>query len=569
MTVMQRFFKKRTEEVHEKGTPETATPADTPARGNSDVVQATDLEPKGRVPAIAVILGAIASIGGFMFGYESGQISGFLEMSDFRDRFGENGQFSAVRSGAIVGLLAVGTLFGCLCSAPLADTFGRRLTISGSAFFYIVGVIIEITSDTVWVQFAMGRFAAGLGIGALSTVVPMYQAESIPKRIRGATVSSYQLFITLGIWTAYMVNYGTSDDYQNSAQWRIPNGLSALWAIVLGTSILLMPESPRYAYRMGKLDEARMNMARLNGVDPHSAFIDAEIAEIQEKLEAESAGGAHPWHEIFTGPRMLYRTLLGMVLQAGQQLTGANYFFYYGTTIFAATGLSNSYVTSIILGTVNVVATIFGLWMVENVGRRKAMMGGAAWMAACLFIYSFVGHYQLDHNNPQSTPQAGNIMIVFTCLFIAAFATTWGPLVWAIVGELYPARYRATCMGLATASNWLFNFIISFCSTLVTDRIDYFYGLVFAVSLVLLFIVVYFFMIETKDRSLEEIDTMYVLHVNPITSSKWDASSLAKDGLVDTDRLHMGTGGRSFSKAEQAGTQGGVLEPAERNEIQV
>jgi SP family sugar:H+ symporter-like MFS transporter len=456
-----------------------------------------------------------------------------------------------------------------LCSAPLADTYGRRLTISGSAFFYIIGVIIEITSKDVWVQFAMGRFAAGLGIGALSTVVPMYQSESIPKRIRGATVSSYQLLITLGIWTAYMVNFGTVADYNNSAQWRIPNGLSALWAILLGTTILLLPESPRFAYRKGRVEEARMNMARLNGVDPRSAFIDSEIREIQEKLEAESAGGEHPWHEIFTGPRMLYRTLLGMVLQAGQQLTGANYFFYYGTTIFAATGLENSYVTSIILGTVNVAATIVGLWIVENVGRRKAMMAGAAWMGVCLFIYAFVGHYQLDPVNPQSTPQAGNIMIVFTCLFIAAFATTWGPLVWAIVGELYPARYRAVCMALATASNWLFNFLISFFSTLITNEIDYFYGLVFGGCCFALFAVVYFFMIETKGRSLEEIDTMYILHVNPITSSKFDAASLRKDGLIDTDRLHMGAGGRTFSKAEQAGHNGGILEPAERQELQV
>lgn len=167
----------------------------------------------------------------------------------------------------------------------------------------------------------MGRFTAGLGIGALSTVVPMYQSESIPKRIRGATVSSYQLFITLGIWTAYMVNYGTEKAYTNSAQWRIPNGLSALWAIFLGTTILLLPESPRYAYRKGRVDEARRNMARLNGVAENSPVIDAEIAEIQTKLEAESAGGDHPWYEVFTGPRMLYRTLLGMVLQAGQQLT--------------------------------------------------------------------------------------------------------------------------------------------------------------------------------------------------------------------------------------------------------
>ncbi|KAF2846721.1 MFS monosaccharide transporter-like protein [Plenodomus tracheiphilus IPT5] len=563
---MRFFGQNKQKEVAEKGTPETSTPTDTPARGNSHAAPGVDvLEPTGRVPAIAIILGAVASIGGFMFGYESGQISGFLAMDDFIERFGENGKFSAVRQGAIVGLLAVGTLFGCLCSAPLADTYGRRLTISGSAFFYIIGVIIEITSERVWVQFAMGRFAAGLGIGALSTVVPMYQSESIPKRVRGAAVSSYQLFITLGIWTAYMVNYGTSDQYVNSAQWRIPNGLSALWAILLGTTILLLPESPRYAYRMGDVDNARSNMARLNGIDPYSPYIDREIAEIQEKLEAENAGGSHAWHECFTGPRMLYRTLLGMALQAGQQLTGANYFFYYGTTIFAATGLENSYVTSIILGTVNVVATIAGLWIVENVGRRKAMMGGAAWMAVCLFIYSFIGQYQLDHDNPLSTPQAGNIMIVFTCLFIAAFATTWGPLVWAIVGEMYPARYRATCMGLATASNWLFNFLISFFSTMITDEIDYFYGLVFAVSLVILFFIVYFFMMETKGRSLEEVDTMYVLHVNPITSSKWDSSSLAKDGLIDTDRMHLGTGGRN--KAEQAGGNG-ILEPAERQEHQ-
>jgi SP family sugar:H+ symporter-like MFS transporter len=109
MTIMERFYRKRaaatTEDIHEKGTPNTHSPLDTPPRGNSDVVQASDLAP-GKVPPIAIVLGAVASIGGFMFGYESGQISGFLEMSDFKTRFGENGEFSAVRAGAIVGLLA-------------------------------------------------------------------------------------------------------------------------------------------------------------------------------------------------------------------------------------------------------------------------------------------------------------------------------------------------------------------------------------------------------------------------------------------------------------------------------
>lgn len=126
-------------------------------------------------------------------------------MTDFLDRFGQDGKFSAARQGTIVGLLCIGTLIGCLVSGWMADKIGRKYSICISAFSYIIGVIIEVTSETEWVQFAMGRLVAGLGIGALSTCVPMYQSESVPKRIRGVAVSSYQLMITLGIWTAYMV----------------------------------------------------------------------------------------------------------------------------------------------------------------------------------------------------------------------------------------------------------------------------------------------------------------------------------------------------------------------------
>jgi SP family sugar:H+ symporter-like MFS transporter len=351
------------------------------------------------------------------------------------------------------------------------------------------------------------------------------------------------------------VNWGTESTYTNSAQWRIPNGLSALWALILGSSILFMPESPRFAYRMGREEEARRNMARLNGVDPYSPLIDAEIKEIEDKLKAERAGGDHPWTEIFTGPRMLYRTLLGMVLQAGQQLTGANFFFYYGTTVFKSTGISNSYITSIILGSVNVGATIGGLWIVKNCGRRKALMAGAAWMFMCFMVYAFVGSFVLSATDPMSTPAAGKVLIVFTCLFIVAFATTWGPLVWTVVGELYPSQYRAPCMAIATASNWLFNFLISFFTTFITNAIHYFYGLVFGGCCFALFFIVYFFMIESKDRSLEEIDTMYTLKVNPITSAKWKPSDLGPEGIngVVTDSLFLKAGGREVKKGESVG----------------
>ncbi|KAJ2991916.1 hypothetical protein NUW58_g2346 [Xylaria curta] len=484
-----------------------------------------------KVTFTACFMGLVASIGGFMFGYVSGQISGYFNMEDYARRFGDaDGSFSAAKQGTITGLLAVGCLIGALIAGKLADTLGRRLAISAFALWASVGVVIEISSEHAWYQFAIGRLVTGVSIGSLSVVVPMYQSESSPTIVRGILISTYQLFITLGIWTSYLVVWGTAKIH-NSASWRIPNGLGFAWSLILGIGILFLPESPRYAYTKGRTEEARRTIARLAGVDENDPSVNIQINQIRDKLKEENAQGKASWSEIFTGPRMLYRTTLGIVLQAGQQLTGANFFFYYGTTIFNATGLSDSYITQIILGSVNVACTFAGLYVVHKVGRRKALMAGAAWIFICFLIYAFVGSFALDSVNPQNTPKAGSALIVFSALAIAAFATTWGPIVWAAVAEMYPTRYRAPCMALATASNWLWNFLISFFTRFITDKIHYWYGLVFGGVCLALVFIVFFFMIETKDRSLEEIDTMYLLHINPIHSAKWDGSKVPEDSL--------------------------------------
>ncbi|KAI1495453.1 general substrate transporter [Biscogniauxia marginata] len=493
-----------------------------------------------KVTFIACFLGLVASIGGFMFGYTSGQISGYFAMENYAQRFGQKNSdgsytFDAARQGTIVGLMPIGCLFGALVAGKLADVIGRRIAISVTALWACVGTIIEISSETVWVQFAVGRLVTGCSIGALSVVVPMYQSESAPPILRGVLVSTYQLFITLGIWTSYMVDWGTAK-MESSASWRIPNGLGFLWSLILCVGILFLPESPRFAYYKGREDEARHTIARLAGVDEHAPVVSDQITQIRVKLDEERGQGKARWIEIFTGPRMMYRTFLGVVLQTGQQLTGANFFFYYGTTVFASTGLKDSYVTQIILGTVNVACTFVGLYVVQKVGRRKALIAGAAWMFMCFMVYAFVGEYALDSSDPQNTSQAGAALIVFSCLAIAAFAITWGPLVWTVVAELYPARYRAPCMALATASNWFWNFMISFFTRFITDSIHYWYGLVFGGCCAALVVIVYFFVMETKDRSLEEIDTMYILHVNPIKSGHWDGSKVPEHPAADSSQ---------------------------------
>jgi SP family sugar:H+ symporter-like MFS transporter len=347
--------------------------------------------------------------------------------------------FSNVRSGLIVALLSIGTLVGALIAAPVSDKFGRKYSIVFWNIIFCVGVIVQITTGHKWYQVAIGRWVAGLGVGGLSVLTPMYQSETAPRYVRGALVSCYQLFITLGIFTAYCINFGTEAD-QSSRSWKLPMGIGFIWSGLMVIGIMFMQESPRWEYRKGKINEARKTIALTYGVNEDHAEVQREIREIEMKMEAERAGGDHhPWYEIFTGPAMAYRTLLGITMQMLQQLTGANYFFYYGTTVFGSVGLSNSYVTSIILGAVNFGCTFPGLYIVEKYGRRPALIYGALWMFVCFLIFASLGHFALG---PADNPSqgVGYGMIVVACLFIAAFASTWGPIVWAVVGEIYPTR---------------------------------------------------------------------------------------------------------------------------------
>ncbi|KAI9832386.1 MAG: hypothetical protein M1819_004374 [Sarea resinae] len=515
-------------------------------------------------------MGVLVSMGGFIFGYDTGSISGYLLMKDFMRRFAEYNEhtheyyFTNVRKGVIVGLLSVGTLIGSLVSAPLADRFGRKWSICGWVVIYCVGVVVQISSEHHWYQVPIGRMVAGFGVGALSVLVPMYQSESAPRHVRGALVSCFQLFVTLGIFVAYCIDYGT-ETKDNASSWRIPMGCGYIWACILGFGIILFPESPRYAYRKGDIEGARRTMARLYGVDIHHREIEAEMKEIKDKLDAERAGGDRPWHEFFTGPAMMYRTLLGIALQMFQQLTGANFFFYYGATIFQATGLNNSYVTQMILGAVNFGTTFGGLYVVEKFGRRKALIVGGAWMFICLIIFASIGHFALDLNHPQSTPKTGSAMIVFACLFICGYAMTWGPIIWAIIGELYPSQYRAKCMSIATASNWLWNFLIAFFTPFITSAIDYRYGYVFAGATFAAICTVFFFVQEGKGKTLEEIDTMYITGVPAWKSESWVPPPA--DELVTTDRISADMGGFStFKKVKESGNAGTADHTAEAGE---
>ncbi|KAJ5901898.1 MFS monosaccharide transporter [Penicillium taxi] len=500
-------------------------------KGPGDVVD-------GPIPLFtwrSFIMGIFVSMGGFLFGYDTGQISGFLEMKNFLFRYGEPSgdgtyHFTNVRSGLIVALLSIGTLIGALAAAPIADRIGRKWSISIWCLVVCIGVTVQISSPFGhWYQVAMGRWVAGLGVGAVSLLVPMYQAESSPRHIRGALISTYQLFITLGIFVANCINFGTEARLDTSS-WRIPMGITYLWALVLGIGMMFFPESPRYDYRHNKVDRSMDTLSKVYGIPRNHRALQIEFNEIKEKYEEEVRGGKASWRQLFRAPTMSRRVVLGVTLQALQQLTGANYFFYYGTTVFKGAGIHNSYVTQMILGGVNFGTTFLGLYLIENYGRRRSLIAGALWMFICFMVFASVGHFSLNQDNPEQTKSAGVAMVVFACLFILGFASTWGPMVWTIIAELYPSQYRARGMSLATASNWLWNFLLAFFTPFIVSAIDFRFGYVFAGCLFLAAAVVYFFVIEGKGRTLEEVDTLYLMGVKPWQSSKFQFP--ANQGII-------------------------------------
>lgn len=472
----------------------------------------------------------MVAFGGFVFGWDTGTISGFVNQTDFLRRFGQvNSEgvpyLSKVRMGLIVAIFNVGCAIGGIILSRIGDVYGRRVGLITVVIIYVVGILIQICSFDKWYQYFIGRIISGLAVGMISVICPMFIAESAPKHIRGALVCCYQLMVTLGIFLGYCTCYGTKN-YEDSTQWRVPLGLGFAWAIVMFGGMVSMPESPRFLVQHGRLDEARRGLAFVNKLSPEDPGVYAEVESIAGAIEAEEAAGKATWGELVTGrPKIFLRLMTGCFVQSLQQLSGNNYFFYYGTTLFAAVGMNDSFQTSIIFGIVNFASTFVSLWAVEQFGRRINLMAGSIGTVICLVIYASVGVADLypdGANNPDVTNKpAGNAMIAFACFFIFCFASTWGAVTFVVTSEIYPLRIRGKGMSLAQSCNWLWGFLISFFTPFITGAIHFGFGFVFMGCMVFSIFFTFFIIPETKGLSLEEVDELYESGVPAWKSSGW------------------------------------------------
>lgn len=516
----------------------------------------------------AYLMCAFAAFGGIFFGYDTGWMGGVLGMKYFIRLYtglpypgadasaDEKAAFVVLgwQQSLLTGILSCGTFFGAIIAGDLADAIGRRWTIISGCLIFAIGCILE-TASTTLALLVVGRLIAGAGVGFISAIIILYMSEIAPKKVRGALVAGYQFCITIGILLANCVVYATQNR-DDTGSYRIPIGIQFLWAIILGTGLFLLPESPRYFVKKGKVDQAAKALANVRGQPIDSEYIQDELAEIIANNEYElsvvpQTSYMASWTNCFNGSILhahsnLRRTLLGIGLQMMQQLTGINFIFYYGVVFFKSLNtISNPFLISLITTLVNVCSTPLSFWMVERYGRRNLLLVGGTGMVIAQYIVGIIGVTVGGDKGDNTNTAAVSAMIAFICINIFMFATTWGPCAWIVVGEVFPLPIRSRGVGLSTASNWFWNCIIAVITPYLVDvqyanlssKIFFMWGSLCIVSVLFAF----FLVPETKGLSLEQVDRM-LEEVSPRKSRNWVPHSTfaAEMGLVEKAELAKG-----------------------------
>ncbi|CAK3835040.1 high affinity glucose transporter rgt2 [Lecanosticta acicola] len=492
----------------------------------------------------AILIGLFVAFGGVLYGYDTGTISGILANDYWVNLFKTKGNdgITAGQDSLIVSILSVGTFFGALSAAPVADTLGRRWgLLLSSLIVFNVGVILQ-SAATAQPLFIAGRFFAGLGVGLISAMIPLYQSETAPKWIRGAVVGAYQWAITIGLLLASIVNY-TVRNRQDTGSYRIPVAVQFVWSLILVIGLIFLPETPRFLIKQDKHDQAVKSLAKIRRLPPdHSAIVE-EIAEIQANHDYEMSLDKATYLDILKGT-VGQRLLTGCLLQGLQQLTGVNFIFYYGTQYFENAGFSNPFIISVITNGVNVLSTVPGLYLVEKMGRRNLLLMGAVGMAICQYIVAITGTVT-DTDNISAQKAA----IAFVCIYLFFFASSWGPVAWVVTGEMFPLKVRAKCLSITTATNWLLNWAIAYATPYMVNKeyanlgskVFFIWGSFCWVCIVFVWFMIY----ETKGLTLEEVDELF-----GVCRKAWESHKFRPQvSFMDVNDMNAG-GGRKMSLTE-------------------
>ncbi|KAH0428498.1 MFS glucose [Colletotrichum camelliae] len=468
-----------------------------------------------------------AAIGGGLFGFDISSMSGVLGTQAYKRYFNDPKEYA---QGGITAAMPAGSLVGSLVSSFIADKYSRKVALQFSCLLWVLGAILQCASVNV-AMLCVGRVIAGMCVGIASSIVPVYQSEIAPKEIRGRVVSLQQWAITWGILIQYFIQYGAAsgigggpnDPDQPTAAFRIPWGVQMVPAIILFFGLFFCPFSPRWLAAHDRWDEAIKVLASLHGNgDVNHPKVLAQYQEIEEALRFEREEKINSFKAL-VAPRMYKRVLLGMSIQMWSQLSGMNIMMYYIVYIMQGANMGNPLMTASIQYVINVALTLPAILFMDRIGRRPLLVGGAFMMMTWLFIsgalqqyygQANVGDLVTTENESVSWIIVNNHSVsaaVVSCsyLFVATFATTWGPVSWTYPAEIFPSKIRAKAVSLATSTNWFWNMVLAFAVPPLLWNINYKMYYIFATFNACAFLHTAFFAPETKGFTLEEMDDVF------------------------------------------------------------
>ncbi|KAK2772486.1 MFS sugar transporter [Colletotrichum kahawae] len=461
-------------------------------------------------------LSAFASLGGLLFGYDQGVVSGVMTMESFAATFPRIAIDSTFK-GWFVSTLLLFAWFGSLVNGPVADWLGRKGSMQLAVVIFILGAAFQTAASEVPLLFA-GRAIAGLAVGMLTMIVPMYISELSVPEIRGTLVVLQQLSITLGILVSYWLEYGTqyiggtrcAPDIaytggtpelptfdprydvgpdgctgQSSASWRVPFGLQIFPALVLGIGMVFFPESPRFYLMRHKEDKALAALAKVRGLHPDTDSLRAEYLGIKAEVLFD---------ETLNRERFPSKKGLSLFIAQHQALLGLS-------------GKTSGLLATGVYGIVNTLSTLPALFLIDKVGRRPLLMCGAAGTFISLVIVGgIIGGFGESLRTNKSAGWAG---IAFIYIYDINFSYSFAPIGWVLPSEIFNLGNRSKAMAITTSATWMCNFIIGLITPDMLEKIGYGTYLFFAAFCLLAFVMTYFFVPETRGKSLEEMDLVF------------------------------------------------------------
>ncbi|WP_353421660.1 sugar porter family MFS transporter [Staphylococcus delphini] len=424
----------------------------------------------------------IGALGGLLYGYDMGVISGALLY--LKDDIPLN----AYTEGLVVSSMLVGAIVGAGLSGPLSEKLGRRRLVFMISIVFIIGALILALAPTMEIL-VLGRAIIGLAVGGSTAIVPVYLSELAPTDARGSLSSLNQLMITIGILASYLVNYA----FAPIEGWRWMLGLAVVPSLILMIGVIFMPENPRWLLEK-RGEKAARDVMKLTYP---ASEIDHEI----ENMKKINQIADNTW-TVLKSPWLLSTIIIGSIFALLQQLIGINAIIYYAPKIFATAGLgeSTAILSTVGIGVVNVLVTIFAISIIDKIDRKKLLVIGNIGMVASLLIMSAL-IWLIGVNS------AAWIIMLCLTTFIIFFGVSWGPVLWVMLPELFPMRARGAATGIAALVLSIGSLLVAQFFPVLTDVLEVQQVfLIFAVIGIIAMIFVMKFLPETRGRSLEQIE---------------------------------------------------------------